>query len=330
MPNEAQPLAPPDSTEQMLETARRVLRTEATAVAHLAENLPEDFAPAVSRILASKGRVIVSGIGKSGHIGRKIAATLASTGTPAQFVHPAEASHGDLGMVTRADICLLISNSGEAAELRDLVYHSQRFSIPLLAISSKPQSTLMKAADFRLTLPDLPEACSIGMAPTTSTTLTLALGDALAVALMEERHFLPEDFRVYHPGGRLGAQMSKVRDLMHTGDDLPVLDANSTMEDVVLTMTSKGGFGIAGLTEDGKLVGVITDGDLRRNLDGLMQRRPMDVATRNPLTAPPEMLAPEVMALLNARKLNVLLVVGDDGVPQGVLHIQDLLRAGVM
>ncbi|KAA2313668.1 KpsF/GutQ family sugar-phosphate isomerase [Pseudooceanicola sediminis] len=323
------PATPIGLSSQVLDIARRVLRTEAEAVAHLADHMPADFTGAVARILASKGRVIVSGMGKSGHIGRKIAATLASTGTPAQFVHPAEASHGDLGMVTPADICLLISNSGETSELRDLVYHSQRFSIPMIGISSRPGSTLMQAADYRLTLPNLPEACSIGMAPTTSTTLTLAIGDALAVALMEERHFLPEDFRIYHPGGKLGAQMARVSDLMHGGDDLPVLDADSGMNDVLLTMTSKG-FGIAGLTQDGKLVGVITDGDLRRNMDGLMQRSAREVATQNPLTAPPDMLAPEVLALLNARKLNVLLVVDAQQRPQGVLHIHDLLRAGVM
>ncbi|MBR9762456.1 MAG: KpsF/GutQ family sugar-phosphate isomerase [Rhodobacteraceae bacterium] len=324
-------LAPhPDlPTDPLLATARRVLRTEADALAHLAGNLPADFAPAVHKILGSKGRVIVSGMGKSGHIGRKIAATLASTGTPSHFVHPGEASHGDLGMITPEDICLLISNSGETSELRDILYHSQRFSIPLIGVSSREGSTLMQAADFRLTLPDLPEACSIGMAPTTSTTLTLALGDALAVALMEERRFLPEDFRIYHPGGKLGAQMTRIADLMHAGEELPCLSADSSMSDVLLAMTSHG-FGIAGLTEGGQLVGVITDGDLRRNMEGLMSRAALDVATRDPLTAPPEMLAPEALALLNARKLNVLLVVDADRVPKGVLHIHDLLRAGVM
>lgn len=328
MSDAAETLAP--QPDPLLATAGRVLRTEAEALTHLAGNLPADFAPAVHKILAAKGRVIVSGMGKSGHVGRKIAATLASTGTPAHFVHPGEASHGDLGMITSDDICLLLSNSGETSELRDILYHSQRFSIPVIGISSRPGSTLMQAADFRLTLPDLPEACSIGMAPTTSTTLTLALGDALAVALMEERHFLPEDFHVYHPGGKLGAQMARVADLMHAGEDLPTLPATSSMSDVLLTMTSKG-FGIAGLTDpDGRLAGVITDGDLRRNMDGLMGRSAIEVATRSPLTAPPEMLAPEALALLNGRKLNVLLVVDGDRVPRGVLHIHDLLRAGVM
>ncbi|QPM90949.1 KpsF/GutQ family sugar-phosphate isomerase [Pseudooceanicola algae] len=329
MPRKAEPLDNSLPSETMLATARGVLQTEADALAHLAANLPPDFAAAVRRILTAKGRVIVSGIGKSGHIGRKIAATLASTGTPAQFVHPAEASHGDLGMVTPADICLLISNSGETTELRDLVYHAQRFSIPLIGISSRDGSTLMQAADYRLTLPNLPEACSIGMAPTTSTTLTLGLGDALAVALMEERHFLPEDFRIYHPGGKLGAQMTRVGDLMHKGADLPVLETDSGMNDVLLTMTARG-FGIAGLTRDGLLAGVITDGDLRRNMDGLMQRTAMDVANKSPITVGPDMLAPEALAVLNDRKISALLVVDDDKRPLGVLHIHDLLRAGVM
>ncbi len=323
------PVAAPPPSNALIETARRVLQTEADALAHLATHLPEDLGDAVARILASKGRVVVSGMGKSGHIGRKIAATLASTGTPAQFVHPGEASHGDLGMVTPADICLLISNSGETSELRDLLYHARRFAIPVIGISSRPDSTLMRAADYRLTLPDLPEACSIGMAPTTSTTLTLGLGDALAVALMEERHFLPEDFRIYHPGGKLGAQMTRVGDMMHTGDNLPVLAADSGMNDVLLTMTSKG-FGLAGLVQEGKLVGVITDGDLRRNMDGLMQRPAMDVANKDPVTVHPEMLAPEALALVNSRKISALLVTDAQKRPLGVLHVHDFLRAGVM
>ncbi|MFD2741766.1 SIS domain-containing protein, partial [Sulfitobacter aestuarii] len=218
----------------ILDAGRRVLQTEAAALAFMAENLPKDFAPAVRRILTCRGRVIVSGIGKSGHIGRKIAATLASTGTPAFFVHCAEASHGDLGMVGSEDICILISNSGETTELRDMLYHSQRFSIPLIGISSNDDSTLMRAADFRLTLPKRPEACSIGMAPTTSTTLTLALGDALAVALMEQRGFLAEDFSIYHPGGKLGAQLRRVGELMHGGDAIPVIPSDAPMSEVLL------------------------------------------------------------------------------------------------
>ena len=231
-------------------------------------------------------------------------------------------------MVGRDDVCVLISNSGETTELRDMVYHTQRFSIPMVAISSNPGSTLMRAADYRLTLPKLPEACAIGMAPTTSTTLTLALGDALAVALMEQRNFGSQDFGVYHPGGKLGAQMRTVADLMHSGDEIPVLEEDAPMQDVLMAMTSKG-FGIGVLVRDGALTGVITDGDLRRNMAGLMDRTAAQIANRDPLTVPPDCLAPEALAVLNARKVNVLLVADADRRPLGVLHIHDLLRAGV-
>ncbi|MBU2963124.1 KpsF/GutQ family sugar-phosphate isomerase [Citreicella sp. C3M06] len=313
----------------ILAAARRTLTLEAEALAYMADNLPEDFAPAVSAMLASKGRVIVSGVGKSGHVGRKIAATLASTGTPGYFVHATEASHGDLGMVSRDDICLLISNSGETTELQDIVQHTRRFSIPMIAISSHPGSTLMKAADYRLTLPPRPEACPIGKAPTTSTTMTLALGDALAMALMELRGFRAEDFGIFHPGGKLGAQMKTVADLMHTGDALPLLDAGASMHDVLLMITSRG-FGIAGLTENGVLTGVVTDGDLRRNIEHLMERQPLDIATRDPVTITPERFASEALAIVDARKIQVLLVVDQNRVPVGILHVHDLLRAGVV
>ncbi len=309
--------------------ARRVLSIEADALAFLAENLPEDFAAAVSAILDSPGRVIVSGIGKSGHIGRKIAATLSSTGTPSYFVHATEASHGDLGMIGAGDVCILISNSGETTELRDIVYHTQRFSIPMIGISSKAHSTLMKAANYRLTLPDHIEACPIGMAPTTSTTLSLALGDALAVALMERRGFVAEDFGIYHPGGKLGAQMRSVADLMHGGEAIPILSEDDTMATVLLTMTSKG-FGVGVVMKDGVITGIITDGDLRRNMEGLMGRTAMDIANTDPLVVAPDCLAPEALAVMNARKVNVVIVAGADMKPQGVLHLHDLLRAGVV
>ncbi|MEM9797188.1 MAG: KpsF/GutQ family sugar-phosphate isomerase [Pseudomonadota bacterium] len=309
-----------------LETGREVLRTEADALITLAEAMPADFASAVALIGEAKGRVIVSGIGKSGHIARKIAATLASTGTPALFVHPAEASHGDLGMVTREDVVLLISNSGETAELRDILAHTRRFSVPTIAISSRPDSTLMKAAELRLTLPALPEACGIGMVPTTSTTLTLAMGDALAVALLRQRGFRAEDFGILHPGGKLGAQMIRVDALMHS-DRLPVVSADTAMQEVLLAMTSAG-FGIAAVMQDDALMGVITDGDLRRNMAGLMSGLAADIATPDPLTVPPDMLAAKALALLNERKLNVLIVC-EGPRPVGVLHIHDLLRAGV-
>ncbi len=320
---------PEEAPDIIRKAAADTVAVEARALDYLSQNLPADLEPAIHHILNIKGRVIVSGIGKSGHIGRKIAATLASTGTPAFFVHCAEASHGDLGMVTNDDICLLISNSGETTELRDMLFHIKRFSIPMIGISSRPDSTLMKAATYRLTLPQLPEACPIGMAPTTSTTLTLALGDALAVALMEVRGFMPEDFRLYHPGGKLGAQLKTVADFMHEGDSLPLLDHSADMQTALLTMTSKG-FGVAVLMDGPRIVGVMTDGDLRRNMDALMSVRPADVANPSPVTVQPDMLAAEALALMNARKISVLLVATPAGTPIGIVHIHDFLRAGVM
>jgi len=312
----------------LIETARRVLRIEAAALEQMASELPDDFSAVVDAILQTTGRVIVSGVGKSGHIGNKIAATLASTGTPASFVHATEASHGDLGMVTAADFCLLISNSGETAELRDIVAHTRRFSIPMAAISSKPDSTLMRAADYKLGLPNAPEACHIGMAPTTSTTQTLALGDALAVALMERRNFRPDDFRVFHPGGKLGAQMATVAQLMHSGDALPVVDANMPMQDALITMTAKG-FGIAAVCRDGRLTGVISDGDLRRHMHHLMEKQAGDIASENPVTVSADQFAAEALNIMNTRKISVLMVVDAENMPIGILHIHDLLRAGV-
>jgi arabinose-5-phosphate isomerase len=306
----------------------RVIQIEAAALEQMASDLPDDFSAVVDAILQTTGRVIVSGVGKSGHIGNKIAATLASTGTPASFVHATEASHGDLGMVTAADFCLLISNSGETAELRDIVAHTRRFSIPMAAISSKPYSTLMRAADYKLGLPPAPEACHIGMAPTTSTTLTLALGDALAVALMERRNFRPNDFQVFHPGGKLGAQMATVAQLMHSGDELPVVDAHIPMQDALITMTAKG-FGIGAVCRDGRLIGVISDGDLRRHMHHLMDKTAGDIASENPVTVNSDQFAAEALNIMNTRKISVLMVVDGAGVPIGILHIHDLLRAGV-
>ncbi|SEQ91570.1 KpsF/GutQ family sugar-phosphate isomerase [Thalassovita taeanensis] len=310
------------------ETGREVLLIEAEALHLLAAHLPADFEAVVQKILDCKGRVIVSGIGKSGHIGRKISATLASTGTPSYFVHASEASHGDMGMITQADICILISNSGETRELSDVLAHAKRFSIPLVAISSRADSTLMRAADLRLLLPDAPEACPMGMAPTTSTTLALALGDALAVALMKVRNFQPENFRVFHPGGKLGAQLATVQQLMHAQDDLPLVAFDSSMSETLLEMTSKG-FGIAGVVRDGALAGVISDGDLRRNMADLMARDAGQVATLAPVTVQPDILAAQALALMNERKISALFVVDAQGAPIGVLHIHDLLRAGV-
>ena len=311
-----------------VDEGRRVLEIEAAALLKLSHNMPKDFERFLEVVNEIDGRVVVSALGKSGHIARKIAATLSSTGTPAFFLHAAEASHGDLGMIDKNDICLLISNSGETTELRHIVAHAKRFSIPLAAISSRPDSTLMRAADFRLALPDVPEACAIGMAPTTSTTLALAMGDALAVSLMSQRGFQPDDFHTLHPGGRLGAQMVRVRDLMHTEDSIPLVDSGTEMSDVLLTMTSKG-FGIAGVVKDGLLAGVITDGDLRRNMVDLMKYQAGDIATTEPVTVTPECFAAKALALMNDRKISTLMVVSEGNEPIGVLHVHDLLRAGI-
>ncbi len=316
-------------TQSAHHAAQRVMQQEGQALLAMAENIPEDFDAAVALILRSTGRVVVSGMGKSGHIGCKIAATLASTGTPSFFVHPAEASHGDLGMVTPEDVCILISNSGETSELSDMIAHCSRFSIPLIAISKNPDSTLMRAAGFKLTLADLPEACSIGMAPTTSTTLTLALGDALAVALMEQRKFQPENFRDYHPGGKLGARLSLVSQLMHAGSAVPLVRDDMPMSDVILEMTARG-FGAAGVVNaEGQMTGVITDGDMRRNLEGLLSLSARDVASADPVTIFPDSLAAEALAIMNQKKISALFVVDAQKIPLGILHIHDCLRAGV-
>ncbi|WP_298677373.1 KpsF/GutQ family sugar-phosphate isomerase [uncultured Lentibacter sp.] len=309
-------------------SARRVLTTEANAILEMVKHLPESFSDVVELILNTTGRVIISGVGKSGHIGRKISATLASTGTPSYFVHASEASHGDLGMITDQDIVVLISNSGETQELRDILLHTRRFNIPLIGMSSKGNSTLLQSADYKLTLPDLPEACAIGMAPTTSTTLTLAMGDALAVAVMEARGFDSDDFLKNHPGGKLGAQLSRVSELMHKGEKVPTVGADTPMPDVLLSMTSKG-FGITGVVKDGALIGVISDGDLRRHMGNLMEKTAAEIASIDPVTVTPDLFAAKALAILNARKISVLMVVDEAKRPIGIVHIHDLLRAGV-
>ena len=318
-------------TEAFLRTARQVVTDEARALDVLADGLDEHFAEAVQLILQATGRIIISGIGKSGHIGHKIAATLASTGTPAYFVHPAEASHGDLGMVSKGDVVLAISNSGEAPELANLLAFTRRFGIPLIGLSSKPESTLMKQADVHLLIPSLGEACGFGMVPSISTTLTLAMGDALAIALMKYRDFKPEDFRAFHPGGKLGARLSTVRDLMHSGNALPLVPADTAMSDALIEISQKG-FGVAGVTDtQGELVGIITDGDLRRHMDGLLDKTAIQVMTQNPTTITPGALAEEAVAIMNDRKITSLFVVDDgaDGRAQGLLHIHDCLRVGL-
>jgi arabinose-5-phosphate isomerase len=317
----------PDATD-FLTTARRVIGREADALTALGDALDDNFSRAVDLILGTKGRVIVSGMGKSGHIARKIAATFASTGTPAQFVHPAEASHGDLGMVMRGDVLLILSNSGETPELADIVAHSRRFDIPLIGIAGRDGSTLLRQSDVPLLLPAVAEACDTGIVPTTSTTMTLALGDALAIALMEHRQFTPDHFRLYHPGGKLGARLSTIRDLMHT--DLPLVFATTPMSETLLTISQKG-FGVVGVLDaEGYLAGIVTDGDLRRHMDGLLTLTAGQVMTPDPRTIGPDALAEKALAVMNDRKITCLFVTEPESrTAIGILHIHDLLRAGI-
>jgi arabinose-5-phosphate isomerase len=311
-----------------LKAARKVLKTEADALEKLRDDLPVDFSDLVEFILNLTGRVIVSGVGKSGHIGNKIAATLASTGTPAYFVHATEASHGDLGMITEQDLCLLISNSGETVEMFDILAHARRFSIPIAIMSSNCESTLVKAANFQLCLPIADEACPIGMAPTTSTTMMLALGDALAVALMEAKSFNAEKFKVFHPGGKLGAKLMTVSQLMHKDDTIPLVKTETSMKETLLTMSTKG-FGIAAIVDEiGSLVGVITDGDLRRHIDDLMGKNAGDIASLSPITVVEETFVVDALNLMQDRKISALIVASADNKPVGIIHIQDLLRVG--
>ena len=308
----------------------RVLRDEAAGLLALADVIGTDFAAAVDLILKAEGRIIISGMGKSGHIARKIAATFASTGTPAHFVHPGEASHGDLGMIVPGDVVVILSNSGETPEIGDMVAHTRRFGIPLIGMASRAESTLIRASDIGLVLPAVPEACGVGIVPTTSTTLMLALGDALAIALMESRDFTPENFRTYHPGGKLGAKLSKVRDLMHDGESLPLVTAETPMGDVLLTISQKG-YGVAGVVDgEGHLQGIITDGDLRRNMAGLLERDAGAVMTRAPKTIAPDALAQEAVAQMQDRKITCLFSTAPDGKVLGLIHIHDCLRAGVV
>lgn len=326
----ADPL-PEIDADGILAIGRRVIGTEAAALALLADSLGGAFVRGVDLLLAARGRVIVSGMGKSGHIARKIAATLASTGAPSFFVHPAEASHGDLGMITPADVVMLLSNSGETAELADLIAYTRRFAIPLIGVAGRADSTLLRAADVALVLPAAPEACAVGLAPTTSTTMTLALGDALAVTLMERRRFTPEQFRGFHPGGKLGARLATVGQLMHDGADLPVIAPGASMGDALLVMSGKG-FGVVGVLDAaGDLAGIVTDGDLRRNLDGLLGKRVDEVMTRNPRTIQSTALASEALGVMNGAKITSLFVTRLDAPrrPVGILHVHDCLRAGV-
>lgn len=320
-------------TNSFVQTGQRVIRQEASALQDLAETLDGGFTQAIELMLNAPGRIIVTGMGKSGHVARKIAATLASTGTPAHFVHPAEASHGDLGMLTSGDVALVLSNSGETPELVDIVAYTRRFNIPMIGVASRPDSALIRQSDVALILPPAPEACSIGKAPTTSTTMTLALGDALAVALMEHRQFTAEQYKNYHPGGKLGAQLTLVRDIMHEGDEMPLVAPGTSMADALLEMSQKG-FGVVGVTgENGTLAGIITDGDLRRNMSGLLDLTVEQVMTATPRTVAPGVLAEEALADMTTQtpKVTCLFVVDNEEAStlKGILNIHDCLRAGV-
>ena len=315
-----------------VEVARSVLSTEAAGIHSLAASLDRSFDRAVDLLATCTGRIVASGMGKSGHVARKVAATLASTGSPAIFVHPAEASHGDLGMVQPGDALLLFSNSGETTELADLVAHAHRFGLPLVGVTSRAGSTLASAADVALLLPPAPEACAVTSAPTTSTTMQMALGDALAVVLLTRRGFTASDFRTYHPGGRLGAQLRRVRELMHAGDAVPLAAPGMPMQQALLLMTGKG-FGCVGVTEGGRLIGIVTDGDLRRAMGPQLLEQPVRaVMTANPRTIRPDALAGDALREMNdsGRRITSLFVVDAASAPVGIVHVHDLLRAGVV
>ncbi|HCM84367.1 MAG TPA: KpsF/GutQ family sugar-phosphate isomerase [Alphaproteobacteria bacterium] len=307
----------------------RVLTAESEALKKLADGLDQKFADAVEKLKSVKGRITVTGMGKSGHIARKIAATLASTGSPAQFVHPAEASHGDMGMITANDAVLALSNSGDTQELINLITYTRRFNIPLIGITSGKNSGLAQHADIALLLPKLPEACPLELAPMTSTTLMLGLGDALAAALMAARGFTAEQFNHYHPGGKLGLKLMKVSDLMHPQNELPLCAVDTPMGNVVVLMSEKG-FGCVGITKKDKLVGIITDGDLRRHMrDDLMRVAAEKIMTANPKTISPDALVAEALSTMQQRNITSLFAVNADNVPLGIIHIHDLLRAGI-
>ena len=314
-----------------LQVARRVIRLEQAGLGQLADSLDETFNATVSCLKDIKGRVICAGVGKSGHVARKIAATLASTGAPAQFVHPTEASHGDLGMITPDDAVLALSKSGETRELGDLMAYCRRFGTPLIGMTSGAESGLAKASDHLLLVPDAPEACAETRAPTTSTTLMMALGDALAVALLEARGFTAQDFKMYHPGGALGAALATVGDLMHAGEDMPVIGLDARMSDALIEISSKG-LGCVGVVDaGGQLAGMVTDGDLRRHMGPDLLDQPVaEIMTRDPKTVTSQTLAADALRIMTAGSVKITqLFAVENGQPAGLLHIHDLLRAGV-
>lgn len=316
--------------KQYIESAIQTIKTEIEGLQSLMENFDENYVEAIDLILNCQGKVVISGMGKSGHIGNKIAATLASTGTPAFFVHPGEASHGDLGMISQNDIVILLSNSGETKELKDIIYYCKRFEIPIIGIIRRKESELTKQSTVALVLPPIPEANEVN-APTTSTTMMLALGDAIAVSLIDAKKFNASNFGVFHPGGKLGSKFLKVSELMRKDKDLPLVDENQRMSEVLVEMTSKH-LGCAGvLNETNKLIGIITDGDLRRHIsNNFLENSAKEVMTKDPKTIFDNMLAVEAIAIMNKNRITNMFVVNEENKAIGILHLQDCLKVGVV
>lgn len=326
----------PTNPSSDITTARRVLDTESAALSSLSQSLGDDFVKAIETIQAMKdkgnGRLIAAGIGKSGHVARKIAATMASTGTPAYYIHPGEASHGDLGMITADDVIMLLSNSGENAELTDMIFYAKRFHIPLIGMTSNPEGALAKHSDVPLIMPRAPEACPNGLAPTTSTTMMIALGDAIAIALLDRMGLTAEQFRVFHPGGKLGAKLKKVSDFMLSGSDLPLVSPDTPMSEGLLISAQKNLGSMIIVDEKNALLGIITDGDLKRHMGPELLSQPVkDIMSRNPKTVSSELLAAEALdIMLNGFASPITsLIVADDGKIKGLIRIQELLRAGI-
>ncbi len=323
----------PNSQENnsILETGRNVIDLEAKALTKLSAEFPINFPEAISLLFNCEGHIIISGVGKSGHIGKKISSTLSSTGSPSIFLHPAEASHGDLGLIKQSDILLIISHSGETVELANILSYAQKLSIKIVSVTAEPKSTLAKKANLVLNLPHVPEACPNGLAPTTSTTLVLALGDAIAVSLMKKRNFSQKDFSMFHPGGKLGAKLRKVKSIMHLNENLPLINHNTVMTEVLLIMTNKG-FGVAGIINtSGELIGIITDGDLRRNMKNLLSLKAHQVMTDNPISIDEDTLASEALALMHSLKITSLFCynVRSPRFPSGIVHVHDCLRVNL-
>ena len=315
--------------EKDLEEAKRVLSNESDAIKQLAKSLGKNYVDAIDKLDNVKGRVIFTGIGKSGHVARKMASTFSSTGVPSYFVHPSEASHGDLGIIDHSDAVVVISNSGETPEISDLVEYTKRHKIPLITITSNLDSLIAEQSDIALLLPKVKEACPMGLAPTTTTTMTMALGDAMAINLMTRRNFSANDFKLRHPGGKLGKQLLKVSDIMHKEDEVPVTEKDSLMSDVIIQMTTKSFGCVAVLDERKLLAGIITDGDLRRHMsDKLLQQLAEDVMTPRPKSIRPIALASEAVAVMNELEITTLFVTEKKSVV-GIIHIHDCLRAGI-